>query len=61
MRRRETEKMEWGGVGRGEGESDVDPTYSLATDNISSLWLCGKAKIWRQPEVSSPVYANGPQ
>lgn len=28
-------------------------TYSLATDNISSPWLCRKSKMRKQPGVSA--------
>lgn len=44
----------------GGRESQIQ-TYGLATDSISSLWLCGEAEMWKQPGVSSPVYANGPR
>lgn len=52
--------MRGGRVEERESQTQIQ-TYSLVTDNISALWLCGKAKIWRQPGVSSPVYANGPR
>lgn len=47
--------------GGGEERSTHIQTYSLATDDISSLWLCGKAKIWKQPPVSCPGNANAPR
>lgn len=46
--------------GEEERESQIQ-TYSLASDNISSLWLCGKAQIWKEPGVTSPAYATSPQ
>lgn len=59
MRRGEAEKMDEGGGERGGLSQMLIQTYSVAADNISSVWFC--EKIRKQLKVGSPAYANGPQ